>query len=171
MEVLDEPRKIKVDNPGIGIRIRSALTHRKARRFARRSMRAIKKTVQGFGQEAVETRDMAALFFRMLESKLELNKRTEPPTHEEVKEAIEQLKDIGRISVFASVSLLPGGGFSLIGLELLARKFGITKFTFVPSAFHKGGRKFKPRSYGKAGKVPPRSEQPAGKTTSPGRSV
>ena len=171
MEVLDDPRRIKLRSPGISTRVKSALTNRKAKRFARKSMRAIKKTVQGVGQEAVETKDMARLFFRMLESKLELKKRTEPPTPEEVKEAIEQLKDIGRISVFASISIIPGGGFSLIGLEILARKFGIEKFTFVPSAFHKGGRKFKPRSYGKAGTVTPRPELPAEKKASPDRSV
>ena len=55
----------------------------------------------------------------------------------EVKAAIEQLKDIGRISVFASVSILPGGGISLIGLELLARKFGVKNFTFIPTSFRK----------------------------------
>jgi hypothetical protein len=44
---------------------------------------------------------------------------------------------MGRFSVFATVSILPGGGFSLIGLELLARKFGVNNFTFVPSAFRK----------------------------------
>ena len=170
MEVLGDPRKIKLKRP-VGGRIRAVLSNRKARRFARRSMRAIRKTLEGVGQEAVETKDMAALFFRMLENKLDLKKRTEPPSHEEVKEAIEQLKDIGRISVFASISLIPGGGFSLIGLELLARKFGIRKFTFVPSAFHKKGRKFKPRSYGKAGTGSPRQAPPEEKTAPPEQSV
>lgn len=91
----------------------------------------------GFGQEAKETKEMARLFFRLLESKLKLNERSEPPTEEEVKAAIDQLKDIGRISVFASVSILPGGGISLIGLELLARKFGVKNFTFIPTSFRK----------------------------------
>jgi hypothetical protein len=94
------------------------------------------------GQEAQETKDMARLFYRVLAARLNLEKRTRPPTPEEVKEAIEQLKDIARISIFASVSLLPGGGFSLVGLELLARKFGIRGFTFVPSAFRRRRRRF-----------------------------
>lgn len=80
---------------------------------------------------------MAHSFFRILENKLNLHERKDPPTPEEVKEAIEQLKDLGRISVFASISILPGGAISLIGLELLAHKFGVTNFTFVPSAFRK----------------------------------
>lgn len=113
----------------------SLLQSRFARRFARNSKKAINYTMDGMGKEAKETKDMAKLFFRMLESKLDLNKRKTPPTKEEVKEAIEQLKDVGRISVFATISILPGGGFSLVGLELLARKFGIKEFTFVPSAF------------------------------------
>lgn len=106
-------------------------------RFARKTKKAIQYTMDGMGKEAQETKDMARHFYRMLESKLDLSNRTSPPTQEEVKEAIKQLKDIGRISVFATISILPAGGFSLIGLELLARKFGIKDFTFVPSAFRK----------------------------------
>ncbi len=110
---------------------------REARRFARKTKRAIKSTLRNFGQEAMETREMAQLFFRLLDSKLELSKRSTPPSDEEVKAAVEQLIDVARISVFASISLLPGGGFSLIGLEILARKFGIRNFTFLPSSFRK----------------------------------
>ena len=116
---------------------------RYARRFARNTKKAIQYTMTGLGKEAKETKDMARLFFRMLENKLDLQNRTIPPTREEVKDAIEQLKDIGRISVFATISLFPGGGFSLIGLELLARKFGIKSFTFVPSSFRKDHKPMK----------------------------
>ena len=91
----------------------AALQSRFARRFARKTKKAIHYTMDGMGKEARETKDMAHLFYRMLESKLDLKKRKTPPTPEEVKEAIEQLKDVGRISVFASISILPGGGFSL----------------------------------------------------------
>ena len=115
----------------------SLIQSRFARRFARKTKKAIQYTMDGMGKEAKETKDMARHFYRLLGNKLDLNNRTTPPTREEVKDAIEQLKDIGRISVFATISILPGGGFSLIGLELLARKFGIKEFTFVPSAFRK----------------------------------
>jgi hypothetical protein len=71
----------------------------------------------------------------MLEAKLDLSGRTDPPTEEEVKAAIEQLKDMGRFSVFATLVILPGGIISLVGLELLARKFGIKGFNLVPTAF------------------------------------
>ena len=117
-----------------------------ARRFARHTKRAIRFTLKGFGQEARETRVMAHAFFRLLESKLNMEKRSKPPTPEEVKEAIEQLKDVARVSIFATISLLPGGGFSLIGLELLARKFGVKSFTFIPSSFRKKKRRLSEKS-------------------------
>lgn len=109
----------------------------KSQLYAITRKKLIEKAMAGFGQEARETQAMARLFFRLLEKKLKLNERSEPPSQEEVKAAIEQLKDIGRISVFTSVSILPGGGISLIGLELLARKFGIKNFTFIPTSFRK----------------------------------
>ena len=106
-------------------------------RYAQKTYDTISKGMEGLGQETKETKDMAKSFFKLLEHKLDLNKRKEPPTKEEVKAAIEQLKDVGRFSVFASISIIPGGGFSLIGLELLAKKFGVKNFTFIPSAFRK----------------------------------
>ena len=112
-----------------------------AKKYARKTKKALHIVFKGAGNEVKETREMADSFFRLLSSKLNLKNRKTPPTEEEVKAAIEQLKDIGRISVFATISLLPGGGFSLIGLELLARKYGITGFTFIPSSFRKEGKK------------------------------
>lgn len=111
-----------------------------ARRFAGSTKRAAEIAWKGMGTEVNETREMGVSFFKMLEHKLKLNERSEPPSKEEVKRAIEQLKDVGRISFFASVSILPGGGISLLGLELLARKFGLKNFTFIPSAFRKKNR-------------------------------
>lgn len=121
----------------IGDRMYSFKEWLSGQKFANSTRRAIKKTMNGVGEEATQTKEMAQSFFKLLESKLDLSNRTEPPTREEVKAAIEQLKDVGRFSIFATISILPGGGFSLIGLELLARKFGVKNFTFVPSAFRK----------------------------------
>ena len=89
------------------------------------------------GKEAGETEQMARSFFKLLESKLDLSGRKEPPTEEEVKAAIEQLKDVGRFSIFTTLVILPGGVVSLLGLELLARKFGIKGFNLIPSSFRK----------------------------------
>lgn len=104
--------------------------------FASKSKRGIDKGFKKMGNEAVETKEMARSFFKLLEHKLNLSDRTVPPTEEEVKIAIEQLKDVGRLSVFTTAVILPGGAVSLMGLEMLARKFGI-KFTFIPSSFRK----------------------------------
>ena len=110
-------------------------TKKQTRDFAVKTKRSIDSTLKGVNTEAAETKVMAQSFFQLLESKLDLTNRKEPPTEEEVKKAIEQLKDVGRISVFATISIIPGGGFSLIGLELLARKYGVKNFTIVPSSF------------------------------------
>jgi hypothetical protein len=107
-----------------------------ARTYAARAKHGIDRAMEGLGKEAGETRRMAESFFRLLEHKLNLKERSEPPTPEEVKNAIEQLKDMGRFSIFITAVILPGGVISLIGLELLARKFGID-FSFIPSNFRK----------------------------------
>jgi len=107
-----------------------------ARRYASKAKGYIDEGMKGVDKEAEETREMASSFFRMLEHKLNLNDRTDPPTKEEVKAAVEQLKDVGRFSFFVTAVILPGGVFSLIGLEMLAKKYGI-KFTVIPSSFRK----------------------------------
>ncbi len=122
----------------------------KGKRFAREAMRLIESGMKKMGNEARETRQMAQSFFRLLAAKLDLEKRTEPPSEEEVREAIEQLKDVGRFSFFVSVSILPGGAISLLGLEILARKFGVKNFTLVPSSFRKNAEWHYPK--GKSGR-------------------
>jgi hypothetical protein len=107
-----------------------------AKRYASKARGFIDKAMKGIDKEAVETREMASSFFRLLEHKLNLNERTDPPSKEEVKAAIEQLKDVGRYSVFITAVVLPGGVVSLMGLEMLARNYGI-KFSFIPEAFRK----------------------------------
>jgi hypothetical protein len=107
-----------------------------ANKYAIKARGFIDKAMKGIDKEAGETREMASSFFRLLEHKLNLNERTDPPTKEEVKAAIEQLKDVGRYSVFITAVVLPGGVVSLVGLEMLARNYGI-KFSFIPEAFRK----------------------------------
>lgn len=111
-----------------------------ARKYADKTSRLIREGVRAMGNEANETEQMARSFFRMLEAKLDLSGRTDPPTEAEVKAAIEQLKDVGRFSIFATLVILPGGVISLVGLELLARRFGIRGFNLVPSSFRKKRR-------------------------------
>jgi hypothetical protein len=134
-----------------------------AKRYARKAKFHIDKVLKGVDKEAEETREMASSFFRLLEHKLNLNERTDPPSKEEVKAAVRQLKDVGRFSIFVTAVILPGGVVSLIGLELLARQYGIN-FSLIPSAFKKkkkeddpSGQKNHPRQLtgGSTGSEPP----------------
>lgn len=125
------------EKKGLKSKLKRLIYFRFAKKMASKSKKAIIQTMAGMGQEARETKEMARSFFRLLESKLDIKNRKTPPTPEEVEAAIKQLKDVGRLSIFTSVSILPGGGLSLIGLEILARKFGVKNFTFLPSAFRK----------------------------------
>lgn len=112
-------------------------SQRFAKAYAAKTGKLLNEGMKGVGKEAEETEIMARSFFKMLEAKLDLSGRTEPPTEEEVKAAIEQLKDVGRFSIFATLVILPGGVVSLVGLEILARRFGIKGFNLVPSSFRK----------------------------------
>ena len=112
-----------------------------ARVYARKVKHIIDDVMAGMNKEADETREMANSFFRLLEHKLNLNDRSDPPTKEEVKAAIEQLEDVGRFSLFVTAIILPGGVISLIGLELLAKRFGVKNFRIVPSSFRKNKQK------------------------------
>jgi len=129
-----------------------------ARKYADKTNRLIREGVRAMGNEANETEQMARSFFRMLEARLDLSGRTDPPTEEEVRAAIEQLKDVGRFSVFATLVILPGGVISLVGLELLARRFGIRGFNLVPSSFRKKKQSNTPGRPGEgtAGQDPPK---------------
>jgi hypothetical protein len=127
-----------------------------ASRYARKAKHHIDKVLKGVDVEAAETRDMASSFFRLLEHKLKLNERTDPPSKEEVKAALQQLKDVGKFSIFVTAVILPGGVISLIGLELLARKYGID-FSLIPSAFKKKKDKDEP-----SGEPPPPLSLPKG---------
>ena len=108
-----------------------------ARKYAIKTKDLIHEGVSIVGEEAVETEEMARSFFKLLEAKLDLSGRKEPPSEEEVKAAIEQLKDVGRFSIFTTLVILPGGVVSLLGLEILARRFGIKGFNLIPSSFRK----------------------------------
>jgi hypothetical protein len=133
--IIEKLKEIREKAWGRSLDFRNTRGHRFATKYAEKTSELIKEGVQAMGEEAEETEKMARSFFRMLEAKLDLSGRTVPPTEEEVKAAIEQLKDVGRFSVFTTLVILPGGIVSLVGLELLARKFGIRGFNLVPSSF------------------------------------
>jgi hypothetical protein len=137
----------ELKNAAWNLPIKNSRSHRFAKKYAAKTSALIQEGVRAMGEEAEETEQMARSFFKMLEAKLDLSGRTEPPSEAEVKAAIEQLKDVGRFSIFTTLVILPGGVVSLLGLELLARKFGIRGFNLIPSSFR--------RKYGK-GNLPAR---------------
>lgn len=108
-----------------------------AQKYSKKTLALMKKGMKAMGNEVNETEEMAIAFFRILEHKLNLNSRSDPPTEEEVKAAIQQLKDVGRFSLFTTMVILPGGVISLAGIELLARKLGLKDFTLIPTSFRK----------------------------------
>jgi len=146
---LRDRKKMRKKIKDIFVRSSDADRKRKAvaKKYAKKTKEAFNSGMRKMGTEAKETRKMGALFFRLLEQKLNLKERKDSPTEEEVKEAIEQLKDVGRVSFFATISILPGGAVSLIGLEMLAAKFGVRNFTFIPSAFRKNAEWHYPKGY------------------------
>jgi len=62
--------------------------------------------------EAVETRDMATTFGKLLINKLNLSKSSELPSEQEIKEAFDQLKDIPKFLPFFGVVFLPVPGIT-----------------------------------------------------------
>lgn len=103
---------------------------KKAKEFFKWAKDKIKAMRLGLKKEKQETIDMVKIFFRLLKAKL---KDTPTPSKEEIKIAILQLKDVAKVALVAAVLLgpLPGDEPLLIGLELLARHFGVSVF---PSA-------------------------------------
>jgi hypothetical protein len=115
-----------LDDPTLDEGVRDSL--RVAQKFVKTVM---VKIVKGMKQEKQETKDMIRIFIKMLSKKL--GKRPDSATPEEVKAALDQLKDISKVAVVALVMFgpLPGDEPILIGIELLAKKFG---FSIFPSA-------------------------------------
>ncbi len=133
--ILNKLRELK--KAAWNLPVKNSRSHRFAKKYAAKTSDLLTEGVKAVGLEAEETEQMARSFFKMLEAKLDLSGRTEPPSEEEVKAAIEQLKDVGRFSIFTTLVILPGGVISLLGLELLARRFGIRGFNLIPSSFRK----------------------------------
>jgi len=103
---------------------------RKAKKFAEWAVDKAKQAKVGLKREKQETKEMFQTFLKLLKYKL---KNKEKPTDTEILAAIMQLKDISKVALVAAILLgpIPGDEPLLFGLELLARKYGMTVF---PSA-------------------------------------
>ena len=81
------------------------------------------------GIESRETRDMMKVFGKTLAKKL--GKKYEP-TEKEMKEAITQLKDVGKIGFLVPFMMMPGSVITVPALVKLGKKYGVD---MLPTAF------------------------------------
>jgi len=92
---------------------------RKAKKFMRNAPYALATDVE-------LSKDAMDVFVRKFKEILNMDSRDFPPTKEEVRDALQQMKELGKAG-FVAVALLgpiPGDEFILLGIELLARRFG-----------------------------------------------
>lgn len=97
--------------------------------------------------EAVETRDMAVVFGRVLGRRLGLNGQQELPSEEEIRAAIEQLKDIPKFLPFFSFIFMPVPGITemYILLAFSLEKLSGGTISLLPSQVRKAMRKHRGR--------------------------
>lgn len=81
------------------------------------------KTYRAFiSKETTETKEMLIVFKDLLHKQLGSNKN---PSEEDIKKAIEQLKDVGKISALIPLVLLPGSVLTIPILVKLGKRYGI----------------------------------------------
>jgi hypothetical protein len=95
----------------------------------KRYLKSVSHIITGLKQEKEETRAMMRTFFNVLTQKLP---KGQQPQQEEIKEALEQLKDVNKMAGLLLVSITPGSLVTLPALCALARRYGIE---LLPSAF------------------------------------
>jgi len=94
-------------------------------------LKSVSHILTGLKQEKEETRTMMRTFFNVLTQKLPQGKQ---PEEQEIKEALEQLKDVHKMAGLLLVSITPGSIVTLPALCALGRRYGIE---LLPSAFQK----------------------------------
>jgi len=97
----------------------------------KRYLKSLSSIVTGLKQEREETRLMMKTFFSVLTQKLPQGRK---PEEHEVKEAIEQLKDVHKMAGLLVVAITPGSLVTLPALCALGRRYGVE---LLPSAFQK----------------------------------
>lgn len=89
--------------------------------------------------EAVETRDMASTFGKLLAAKLKISKNSQLPNEQEIKQAMSQLKDLPKILPFFTMVLLPVPGITevYIFLAVALEKLSKGGISLLPSQIRK----------------------------------
>ena len=88
-------------------------------------------TVAKLNEERIETKEMMGTFSSLLTQHLPNGRQ---PTNNELKGAIEQLKDVHRMAALLIMSIVPGSVITLPAIYALGKKFGVE---ILPSAFRK----------------------------------
>lgn len=103
----------------------------------RRVVRVPRMMFWAFMMEGIETKNMVRTFVKQGKGQLLLSKQSEPPTEEEIKEALAQLKDLPKFLpffVFIAVPV-PGVTEGYVLLAVTLEKYLGQKFSLLPSHF------------------------------------
>jgi hypothetical protein len=103
----------------------------------RRAARMPRMMFWAFMMESIETKNMVRTFVKQGKGHLLLSKDSEPPTEEEIRNAMEQLKDLPKFLpffVFIAVPI-PGVTESYMLLAVSIEKWLGQKFSLLPSHF------------------------------------
>lgn len=103
----------------------------------RRVTRVPRMMLWAFLMEGIETKNMVRTFVKQGKGQLLLSKESEPPTEQEIREALEQLKDLPKFLpffVFITVPV-PGVTEGYVLLAITLEKYLGEKFSLLPSHF------------------------------------
>jgi hypothetical protein len=113
----------------------------------RRAARVPRLMLWAFMMESIETKNMVRTFVKQGKGQILLSKQSEPPTEEEIREAMEQLKDLPKFLpffIFIAVPM-PGVTESYVLLAVSVEKWLGLKFSLLPSHFRAIFQKKKPK--------------------------
>ncbi|MCC6724330.1 MAG: hypothetical protein IT258_07445 [Saprospiraceae bacterium] len=105
----------------------------------RRAARVPRMMFWAFVMEGIETKNMVRTFVKQGKGQLLLSKQEEPPTEDEIREAMEQLKDLPKFLpffVFIAVPV-PGVTEGYVLLAVSIEKILGERFSLLPSHFRK----------------------------------
>ncbi|MCF8248152.1 MAG: hypothetical protein K9J37_09025 [Saprospiraceae bacterium] len=103
----------------------------------RRAARMPRLMLWAFMMESIETKNMVRTFVKQGKGQILLSKQSEPPTEEEIRDAMEQLKDLPKFLpffIFIAVPV-PGVTESYVLLAVSLEKWLGQKFSLLPSHF------------------------------------
>ena len=103
----------------------------------RRAARMPRLMLWAFMMESIETKNMVRTFVKQGKGQILLSKQSEPPTEEEIRDAMEQLKDLPKfLPFFIFIAMpVPGVTESYVLLAVSLEKWLGQKFSLLPSHF------------------------------------